>query len=445
MLNTKPIKKLESTKSDILNVDEKILDNIAIKTDKLDNNINHFKIDNVLNNEKEVEKAVEKTVERIPIAIPQYIPATQVPPQISNFASAPQAPNTNQIPLSTMTSYTVNYDDEKNSYIITYNNSIESIFTHKDILDALMESNNTNYVIRQYFFIVSHNQETGVNEINFVNSPVTCNIEIMIKIQNYFYELLNSSTDNALVFDKLLFLYYQLIIYLFRNYPRYENYAKIQKFYSTLSFRFSSLVLKQLVELQKVNTEMELKIQQIESTKDELIAHISGISLSTNKTQNTNATTDKTQYTSDASVTTNKTLSELLSVNTSDGLSSFTDNEQSIIKSAPSDGLTSFTDNDADKNEFTSSNQLINKHGITNSNGLSITNPDEIWNDDASKPISEIPQIQKGGDDSQTSSDEEDSDEDETSENDEESFTNSNPSYNEFSAKNNAKKYHLNL
>ena len=376
----------------------------------------------------------------------------------------------------------------------------------------MINANNSNYIIKQYLFIISFNQDTGINEINFVTSSVTNNIEIMIKIQNYIYDLLNqySSEDNANKnsIDKLIFLYYQLIIYLFKNYARYENYPKIQKFYSTLSYRFSSIVLKQTVNINQSNLKITSEIQKIYNVKNSLTSKIdvlltklnhmvenseilppntsetnfSNNDLSNNDLSNNSiATSIKKTIKTHAnnkinglnSFTENDGLTQHAN-NKINGLNSFTENNGLIQHNNNSDGLNSFTDNSSSKSNKTengltsfteggNSNEIIDKHKITNSNGKPINNINELWTDNlkkgGKKSSSDSSSSSSNSDSSESNSDNSDSDSESStsssnnSESDSESSNSSSSelvdesgsSYNKMSAVNNAKKIHVKL
>ena len=134
----------------------------------------------------------------------------------------------------------VEWKEEINSYIIFSNSEIECIITNDDILKNMIDNNNI--YIKKYIYTLSFNPVLEVNEFNFINSIFTSNLDIIIKFQNFIYDTININlTQNNKNSEVLLFFYYQLIIWLFKNMTLFEN--NLDNNSNKISKVFSSLIL----------------------------------------------------------------------------------------------------------------------------------------------------------------------------------------------------------
>jgi hypothetical protein len=428
MLNTKPIKKNNQNSlnngdfndNNLQNKnDDEILNNIGINTDKIDGNIKNFKINNILNDTKNIDNIqqpqyINNEIKHVPISVPFIVDnqndnlnnIQQNNQQKNNHIQQNNNLNNNQqniLMCQTQINTYATFNEDTNSYVIYINDKIQTIFTNKDIISSLTSNTNQNETIKNYLYIINSNIATGLNEIIFINSVITNNITIMIKIQNFIYDLLCNYEINDNTYDIVLFFYHQLIIYLFKNYSKYENHNKIQQFYSTLSYRFSSLILKQLVNIENQNNVINSKIKHINNIKNSLKNNLSSVDSDlTNNSDNSNNSDYLTSYISDDSnnLSNNSVNSSNNSVNSSDNSVNSSDNttiyssnsnnknntpDNSTIYSSEED-LTSFIDNaktskqtNEQINEFTSSQKLIDKHNIKKSNGDVIKNVNDIF------------------------------------------------------------------
>jgi hypothetical protein len=190
----------------------------------------------------------------------------------------------------------VEWNDENNSYTIYSNSEIECIITNNDILKNMIDNNNI--YIKKYIYTLSYNPTLEVNEFNFINSIFTSNLDIIIKLQNFVYDIINNNLshhisgelrtvvrnhdeNNEIKNDNLdneilLFFYYQLIIWLFKNISIFENNDsnnsnKISKVFSTLTYRFSSLILKNVINVQKMCDSNLESLNEINIMKNEIM------------------------------------------------------------------------------------------------------------------------------------------------------------------------------
>lgn len=150
----------------------------------------------------------------------------------------------------------VKFDDNSNTYAIyEYNNYVCS-FSNQDIINYLFDHNtssNANLCIKKYLLIITFNDNEF--ELNILNTILTSDLDIMVKIQNFVYDTiknkiinvnLNDENDVEQQDDVLLVFFYQLIMFMFKNISVYEQSFddnKISKLFSGLAFRFSSLIL----------------------------------------------------------------------------------------------------------------------------------------------------------------------------------------------------------
>jgi len=181
----------------------------------------------------------------------------------------------------------VEFNDDNNSYIIYNNSGIECVISNDDILKNMIDNNNM--YIKKYLYTLSYNHILEVNEFNFINSIFTSNLDIIVKLQNFIYNTINNSiSENNENNQVLLFFYYQFIIWIFKNMSIYENNLndpnKISKVFSTLTYRFSSLILKNIINIQNMcNMNLE-SLDHIISLKNDLLTKLDHSNKSSNET-----------------------------------------------------------------------------------------------------------------------------------------------------------------
>lgn len=174
------------------------------------------------------------------------------------------------------------WDEDKNAYVVHDNNEIEGFFTNNDIIKSIINGTNINRNIKKYFFIIAYNKETDTNEFNFIDGIFTDNLEIMIRVQNSLFDLSNQSElfeENENYSENLLIFNYQFIIYLFKksNYLNDNHTNKIAKFYSTITYRFTSLVLKQTMKIENENITLANDIEKLLDIKNDISLQLTNI------------------------------------------------------------------------------------------------------------------------------------------------------------------------
>jgi hypothetical protein len=179
----------------------------------------------------------------------------------------------------------VEWDNDENSYIIYNDNNIECRLTNENILKSLLNKEFNDIYIKKYIFITSWNSQIENFEFNFINSSFTNNLDIMIKVQNFIYDTLMNFdnlnvSDTYNYHDTIMIFYFQLIIFLFNNYNLYlisANKNKISKIYSSLSYRFSSLVLKNILKIKNNIDENNELLNKLIYIRSDLLSKISYI------------------------------------------------------------------------------------------------------------------------------------------------------------------------
>ena len=199
-----------------------------------------------------------------------------------------------------------NWDEDKNSYIIYENNEICAYFNNNDILKSIITGSNQNKYIKKFFFIISFNKENEVYEFNFIDSVFTDNLELLIRLQNFLFDLINQtdlleddSQENLLIFN------YQLIIYLFQknNFINVEP-IKIAKFYSTITYRYSSLVLKNVMKIESKNMSIASDITKLIEIKKDIYEQINNLENKINSINEINKNNDSDKMTNIINIST---------------------------------------------------------------------------------------------------------------------------------------------
>ena len=298
MLNTKPIRNYEQTDR---NTDKNI--NGEFDTDNGTNNIDskQHSINNIpFINQEQLEQKVSKIYQtENQKHLNQTNPINNVA-NITNVNDVAQIQQMNQFTNTNANPNMVNYqekkthvkfDEEKNEYVVYYDNNIECSMTNQDILRSIITPNNNEPCVRKYVFVISFNNEMNIDEFNFVNSSFTNNAQIMIQLQNFIYDTINHlmSLNQEETLDIVIIFYYQMIIFMFKNLNNYNNYENISKFYSTIIYRFSSLILKQTIKAQNESSKIKNNCEKILNIKQKLSYKIDALDKYIKQTNNSNS------------------------------------------------------------------------------------------------------------------------------------------------------------
>ncbi len=184
--------------------------------------------------------------------------------------------------LNTVDKDRIEWNEDQNQYILYENNIPDCVFSHDDIIYYVLNPETGKNCIKKYIVIISNNPVIGVYEFNFINSIFTNNLEYMVKLQNYIYNLINSFNNVEKVEDEtyqeiLILFYYQMIIWMYKNMSTYEgknDNNKIAKLYSCFSFRFSSLVLKNVLTIQNSCFENSSLLDKLSKIKDDIYSQL---------------------------------------------------------------------------------------------------------------------------------------------------------------------------
>jgi hypothetical protein len=274
--------------------------------------------------------------------------------------------NINFIDVNNKLSNRIEWNDEQNSYLIYENNILDCTFNNKDILAYILNSNNGKLCIKKYIFIISKNSN-DVNEFNFINSIFTSNFDHIVRLQNFIYDSINNfnslDIENSSDYQEILLLfYYQLIIWLFKNisiYENNENTLKISKLYSCFCYRFSSLILKNILKIENSCLENNNNIDKLIILKDNILTQINYLNESLIILNQKSDDIDMLQ----TETSNGDTNTEVTSDNETEVTS---DNETEIQSS--------------DENNITTTN-VLDKYKIKNKNGKQINKLTELFSD----------------------------------------------------------------
>jgi hypothetical protein len=180
----------------------------------------------------------------------------------------------------------IEWNDIQNCYLFYTNNNIECTLSNENILKSILNQEHEDLLItKKYIFIISWNSQTENYEFNFINSKFTNNLDLMIRLQNFIYDTLNNFdnltiSDTYNYYDTIIIFYYQLIIFLFNNYNLYFLTCepnKISRLYSTLSYRFSSIILKNIYKIKNNIFENNEILNKLITIRSDMLSQISFI------------------------------------------------------------------------------------------------------------------------------------------------------------------------
>ena len=352
MLNTKPIKKINND-----NYENNIIHNHNMTNDNnMINDIKNLNLlnDNMINENKQIfiESSKQKELEKLITNANNSIKNDYKSASDNNYTYHHDNKQ-EMFEIKNEPDDRAEWNEESNSYIIYMNNQVDCIITNNDILNNILNNDNNNNNIKKYIFILSYNPISGVSEFNFINSVFTSNLDLIIKLQNFIYDTLNNENMNN---DILLFFYYQLIIWLFKNISLFENHKlndKLSKVYSSISYRFSSLILKNIIKIKDMYSSNSESIDQLLKIKNELIHKLDNMNNTLSTSNNTNS---------------NNTSSNNTSSNNTNSDDTNSDNTNS--------------DNTSSKNYV--EDNILNKYNIVNKDGLQITNFNDLFTEENS-------------------------------------------------------------
>jgi hypothetical protein len=189
------------------------------------------------------------------------------------------------------------FNENKNGFVINDDTIVYTILK-SDIINYIINLSTNESSIKKYIFIISFNNITNTNEFNFINNTIfTKNLNMMIKLQNLLYENINRDDfykNDIVVKNKFLMFYYQLVIFMFKS--SYNNILfdknKIMNTYSTLSFRISTIILKETFILQHKYENVSQELDNIKTMKNSMHVKLNQLSKQINIIQDETDETD---------------------------------------------------------------------------------------------------------------------------------------------------------
>ena len=172
------------------------------------------------------------------------------------------------------------FDDQSNSYIIIDYDNQKKILKNEDILNFIFNQKD-NELIKKYIFTINYNMVNKQFEFNLIVSKFTENIEIMIKLLNFINDYINNNEKDMMTenIDKLMVFYYQLIIFLFKNILQVSKYDKLKlaKYSSYLSYKYSTMILKKISNIEINNLIINNNLQSLLLIKKDLLTQLNEI------------------------------------------------------------------------------------------------------------------------------------------------------------------------
>jgi hypothetical protein len=247
------------------------------------------------------------------------------------------------------------FDESSNSYIINDYDNKKKILKNEDILNYIF-NHKDNELIKKYIFTINYNMISKQFEFNLIVSKFTENIDIMIKLINFINDYINNNEKHIMSenIDKLMIFYYQVIIFLFKNILQVSKYDKLKlaKYSSYLSYKYSTMVLKKISNIEINNLIIKDNLQSLLEIKKDLLTQLNQICSIQNSNMERHMSLNK-NITREPSIILNRSAKYKLSSDEIDNISSYSNSKVNIMKM--------FTDS-ADKSE----NKSENKYNIDN-------------------------------------------------------------------------------
>jgi hypothetical protein len=172
------------------------------------------------------------------------------------------------------------FDESSNSYIIIDYDNQKKILKNEDILNYIF-NHKDNELIKKYIFTINYNMVSKQFEFNLIVSKFTENIDVMIKLLNFINDYINNNEKHMMSenIDKLMIFYYQVIIFLFKNILQVSNYDKLKlaKYSSYLSYKYSTMILKKISNIEINNLIIKENLQSLFEIKKDLLTQLNQI------------------------------------------------------------------------------------------------------------------------------------------------------------------------
>jgi hypothetical protein len=115
---------------------------------------------------------------------------------------------------------------------------------------------------------MTYNREKELYEIIFFKTVFTENIDLMNRMHNYIYDLVNNSTGNDDNINNLTMFYFQMALFLFKTIipsipTDTTTVVKLSKITSVINYKFSTLVLKNVLLISEENNANNNMLRQL--------------------------------------------------------------------------------------------------------------------------------------------------------------------------------------
>lgn len=284
----------------------------------------------------------------------------------------------------------VEWSNDTNCYIIYENYKQIHTITNESILKSILDQSYMDFPVKKYIFITSWNQNSENYEFNFVESIFTNNFDIIIKMQNFIYETLMNFenlgiSDTYNYSDAIMMFYFQLVIFEFGNLNKYlslNDPNKISRMFSSLVYRFSSLVLKNVLKLKSTIDDNDETLKKLLEIRVDIFDHINLINEKINIFENNaihenkhkSVESNKIENNSDKNSQASSTHSKQTNTNTD----TYTDTDVNTYTNTNINSIGG-TNTNSDTNSYTNSDTNSNTNSDTNSdtNSSSISKSNE--------------------------------------------------------------------
>ena len=211
----------------------------------------------------------------------------EIPIKQNNELSLSKINNEIQIPITEIIKHsneTIEFDEIGNKFIINQCGLITVIMLD-EILNCINNGDSTNIDIKKYIFIISQNYRNGCSEFNFISSILTQNLKMMTKIYTAVYDLSKIIEFDDIISktskcnNNIITFFYQFTMFMFKNtlIDNSTDSKSLIKCYSTITFFFSEIILKQTLMLRNKYNEYEDKLKENNQTIELIHKNISKI------------------------------------------------------------------------------------------------------------------------------------------------------------------------
>jgi len=275
------------------------------------------------------------------------------------------------------------YDEQSSSYIIIDYDNEKKTLKNEDILNYIF-NHKENELIKKYIFTINYNMINKQFEFNFIVSKFTENIEIMIKLLNFINDYINNNEKDIMSenIDKLMIFFYQIIIFIFKNILQVSKYDKLKlaKYSSYLSYKYSTMVLKKISNIENNNLIINNTFQSLFDIKKDLLSKFNQVCSLQNSNLQRHMSLNKNITTSvEPSLILNRSAKyKLSSEDFVDSKNLLSDNKENLNSDSKEKIMTMFTESAAKSDDKYNINNIMNFFSEDNSDNNSDNNYQEV-------------------------------------------------------------------